>query len=64
MNEQLLQASLDQDGNRIQELSIELAELQKSNDQMFEDLEVQMDAFDTIEARYNDQLEAIERESF
>ncbi len=64
VNEQLLQASLDQDGNRIQELSIELAELQKSNDQMFEDLEVQMDAFDTIEARYNDQLEAIERESF
>lgn len=62
VNEQLLEASKDQNGNRIQELSKELARLEKLNTHLYDDLEIQMDRFDELEKTFNQQLEEVEKE--
>ncbi len=61
VNEQLLNASRDQDGSKIQLLSKELATLEKINEQLFETLEIQMDLFGEIETSFNEQLEEVEK---
>ncbi len=60
--EELLAASLDQDGPKIQALSKQLAGYQTENDQLYEDLEFEMESFDKIEAMYNNQLAQFEKE--
>lgn len=61
-NEQLLEASNNQDGKKIQSLAKELSELQNLNENMFEDLEIQMDLFEKIETTFNNRLEEFERD--
>ncbi len=59
---ELLSASQDQDGPRIQLLSKQLAGYQTENDQLYEDLEFEMESFDKIETMYNNQLSEFEKE--
>ncbi|MBU2453536.1 MAG: ABC transporter ATP-binding protein, partial [Proteobacteria bacterium] len=61
INVQLLEASHDQDGQKIQNLSKELAKFENLNEILFEDLEIQMDAYDKIENMYLHQLQEFER---
>jgi len=61
INEQLLEASNNQDGKKIQNLSKELAKFENLNDILFDDLEIQMDMFEKIERTYNNQIEEFER---
>lgn len=60
-NEKLLLASTQQDGNQIQVLSKQLSEHQKINEKLYDDLEIQMELFDKIEAMFNNQLSKLER---
>lgn len=62
INAQLLDASKNQDGAKIQELSKELARLEKINTHLYDDLEIQMDLFEEMEKSFNQQLEEIEKE--
>jgi len=62
INENLLDASNNQDGQKIQSLAKELAKLENLNESLFDELEKQMNAFEKIEARFNQQLEEFERE--
>lgn len=61
-NEKLLQASNSQDGSKIQTLSKELAKLDHLNENLFKDLEIQMNLFDKIEKSFKDQIKEIERD--
>ena len=61
INKGLIEASNNQDGQKIQSLSKELARLQNSNEELFEDLETQMELFEEIERLFNNQLEEFER---
>ncbi|MCD4678620.1 MAG: ABC-F family ATP-binding cassette domain-containing protein [Desulfobacula sp.] len=61
INKGLIEASNNQDGQKIQSLSKELARLQNSNEALFEDLETQMELFEEIECLFNNQLEEFER---
>lgn len=60
-NDLLLEASSTKDGQKIQVLAKELAELQNLNGKMFEDLEIQMELFEKIETAFNHQIEEVER---
>ncbi|MCF6246246.1 MAG: ABC-F family ATP-binding cassette domain-containing protein [Desulfobacula sp.] len=60
-NDQLLEASNAQDGQRIQILARQLAMLEKQNESLFDDLEDQTLAFEEIESQFNKQLEDFER---
>lgn len=60
-NELLLEASQNQDGQKIQILAKDLAEFERLNEKLFEDLEVQMDLFEKIENEFNNQIEEVER---
>lgn len=62
INEQLLEASQEQNGPVIQSLSKELADLQKKNEELFDFLEKEMDLFDTIETMYHNQLSVFEKD--
>ena len=62
LNQQLLEASQTQDGNRIRVLSKQLADLQSQTDEMFEDLEVHMNEFEGLEMTYNQQIDQFEKE--
>ncbi len=61
INERLLEASQNQDGRKIQSLAKELSELEKLNEKLFEDLEIQMELFEEIERSFNNRLEEVER---
>ena len=61
INEELLEASNNQDGQKIQSLAKELAKFENLNGILFEDLEIQMDSFEKIETLFNHQLEEFER---
>ncbi len=61
INDQLLEASQNQDGSKIQELAKELAKLETLNETLFDDLEIQMDLFEQIEKIFDYQLSEIER---
>jgi len=60
-NGDLLEASNNQDGRKIQSLAKELAKLETVNESLFEDLEIQMDLFEKIEILFDHQLEEFER---
>jgi len=60
-NGELLEASNNQNGRKIQSLAKELAKLENVNESLFEDLEVQMDLFEKIETLFDNQLEEFER---
>ncbi len=60
-NGDLLEASNNQDGRKIQSLAKELAKLETVNESLFEDLEIQMDLFEKIEILFDNQLEEFER---
>ncbi len=60
-NDLLLEASSAKDGQKIQVLSKELAELQNLNEKMFEELEIQMELFEKIETAFIHQIEEVER---
>lgn len=61
INDQLLDASHNQNGKKIQRLAKELATLENINEKLFEDLEIQMNLFEEIENLFNNQLEEFER---
>jgi ATP-binding cassette, subfamily F, member 3 len=61
INDELIEASNKNDGQKIQSLAKKLARLENLNEILFDDLEIQMDAFEKIENVYNIQLEVIER---
>jgi ATP-binding cassette subfamily F protein 3 len=61
INEELLEASNNKDGKKIQISAKKLARLEKLNEILFDDLETQMDSFEKIEDLFNSQLEIIER---
>jgi ATP-binding cassette subfamily F protein 3 len=61
INDRLLEASQNKEGHKIQTLAKELSDLENLNDQLFEDLEIQMESFEKIEALFNNQLEEVER---
>lgn len=63
LNIDLLKASQNQDGNKIQSLSRKLAELQKKNDTLFDFLEKEMELFDKIDSMYHNQLSEFEKDS-
>ena len=62
INEELLEAANNQNGQKIQSLAKELARLENLNEILFDDLEIQMDIFEKIDTRFNNQLEEFERE--
>ncbi len=62
INEELLEASNNQNGQKIQSLAKELARLENLNEILFDDLEIQMNIFEKIDTRFNNQLEEFERE--
>jgi ATP-binding cassette subfamily F protein 3 len=62
MNEDLLEASNNQDGRKIQSLAKEFAKLERLNEVMFENLETQLEIFEKIESRFKHQLEEFERD--
>ena len=62
INEELLEASNNQNGQKIQSLAKELARLENLNEILFDDLEIQMNIFEKIDTWFNNQLEEFERE--
>ncbi len=56
INEDLIKASANQDGNKIQELSKNLSKFERINETLFDDLEIQMDLLEEIETVFNSQL--------
>ncbi len=60
VNEQLLAASQDQNGTRIQALAIELASLEKAVEALFDDLEQQTDEMEARKKQFDEQLIALE----
>jgi len=56
INEDLVKASADQDGTKIQELSKKLAKCERLNETLFDDLEIQMDLLEEVETVFNSQL--------
>ena len=63
INEKLLEASFNQDGSGIEKFSQELANLENSNESLFDDLEMHMDKFEKIEKFYDSQLKELERKT-
>ncbi|MBC2704314.1 ABC-F family ATP-binding cassette domain-containing protein [Desulfobacula sp.] len=61
INEAFIEASNNQDGQKIQSLAKKLAKFENLNEILFEDLETQMDLFEKIEKLFNNQLEEFER---
>jgi ATP-binding cassette subfamily F protein 3 len=61
INDLLLEASQNKEGQKIQTLAKELSDLENLNDLLFEDLEIQMELFEKIETQFNNQLEEVER---
>lgn len=61
VNEQLLAASVNQEGQTIQILSKQLAQLEQENEDLFDRLEQQTDLFDSIEDRYDKLIKECER---
>jgi ATP-binding cassette subfamily F protein 3 len=61
INKHLLEASSNQDGQKIQHFAKELAKFQNLNDILFDELETQMELFEKIESSFNNQLEEFER---
>ena len=62
INKELLEASNNQNGQKIQSLAKELARLENLNEILFDDLEIQMNIFEKIDTWFNNQLEEFERE--
>ncbi|MBC8439371.1 MAG: ABC-F family ATP-binding cassette domain-containing protein [Deltaproteobacteria bacterium] len=62
INKELLEAANIKNGQKIQSLAKELARLENLNEILFNDLEIQMDIFEKIDTRFNNQLEEFERE--
>jgi len=62
VNENLLKASLEQDGPNIQTYAKKLSKLENLNEQLFDDLEIQMTLFEKIETSYSKQLEKLEKD--
>jgi len=62
VNEDLLKASLEQDGPNIQTYAKKLSKLENLNEQLFDDLEIQMTLFEKIETSYSKQLEKLEKD--
>ncbi|MCP3872984.1 MAG: ABC-F family ATP-binding cassette domain-containing protein [Desulfobacteraceae bacterium] len=60
-NEQLLEASQNQEGKKIQNLAKELAKLENLNENLFEALEFQMELFEKIDASFKIKLKEFER---
>lgn len=61
-NKQLLDASINIDGKKIQALSKKLADLETENELLFERLEKQTALFDTLELKFNNLLQECERD--
>lgn len=61
INDALIVASNNQDGQKIQDLAKKLAKFENLNEILFEDFEVQMNSFEKIEELFNNQLEEVER---
>ena len=61
INEQLLAASMNQEGQKIPALSKQLADLEKENDLLFDQLEQQTELFDSIESGYDKMIKECER---
>ncbi|MBU8850019.1 MAG: ATP-binding cassette domain-containing protein [Desulfobacterales bacterium] len=61
INEALIEASNNQDGQKIQDLAKKLAKLENLNEILFDDLETQINSFEKIEELFNNQLEEFER---
>jgi ATP-binding cassette subfamily F protein 3 len=61
---QLLAASEDQDGAKIQTLSKDLAGYQNENESLYAEYEIQMETFDSLEKKYSDQLDQLEKETY
>ncbi len=59
INEEFLEASNNQDGQKIQSLAKKLAKLENLNEILFDDLETQMDEFEKIEQQFNNHLEEL-----
>ncbi len=61
INNKLLEASVNQDGSKIEQFSQELSRLENRNESFFADLEIHMDQFEKIEKFYDNQLQEMER---
>jgi len=61
INTALIEASNNQDGQKIQGLAKKLAKFENLNEILFEDLEIQMNLFEKIEKLFDNQLEEFER---
>ena len=61
VNETLLVAAQDQDGEKIQILSKELAQLESDVDALFETLEVKTDEMESVMAEFDEQIQELER---
>ena len=64
INDELLKASLHQKGSKIEEFSKKLADIENQNEFLFNELEIEMDAFDKIEHSFNIELKELEKEKF
>ena len=62
INDELLKASLHQKGSKIEEFSKKLADIENQNEFLFNELEIEMDAFDKIEHSFNIELKELEKE--
>jgi ATP-binding cassette subfamily F protein 3 len=60
LNKRLVEASQRQDGKKISSLSRSAHECQAEIDKLYTALEVASQEYDTLEAQYNEQLEALE----
>ena len=60
-NDKLLVASNEGDGQQIQKLSKQLADLEKQNDELFDRLEKKTDEMEKIESDFDQRLKEIER---
>ncbi len=60
-NSQILEATQQQDGKKIQEIAKELAKLENLNETLFEDLEVQIQLLEETELSFELKLKEVER---
>ena len=57
-----MDASASQDGQKIQDLAKDLAQLEKVNEDLFDELDAQSHALNLLEADFDQQLDALEKD--
>jgi len=62
ISQELVEASNIQDGTKISALAKKLAELEKNNELLFDDLEKYMDELERIENMFKHQIELFEKD--